>query len=166
MSEIIDAADRPTHSVAPVTAGGIGEVIGGTAFVPKLWTNLPKETRAQRALISRCMAEPSLDNSKVIGERFDLIGVLAHTYETVDKGTGELQVLTRIVLARADGQTVAFVSQGMMKAVTMLLLLEGQGPWKEPLPIKVHAVKLSHGGRTFNVELLAEPGEPARRGGK
>lgn len=154
----------PSRTPPEQTAGYLQVVPNGSTR-PVFWTNLPNADRRQRAVITRCLANPSLDQEKVIGASFKLAGVLFQAVKLVDRETGEIAEKVRTVLVRDDGQTVAFVSEGIFKGLCLILMLEGAQTWEEPIEILIHKVKLQGGGHTFNVEMLA-PGDASEPEGR
>lgn len=167
MSETNDVRSIQPAAPPPSPGDSLAELaIPGTPQVAYS-TNLPTATRAQRALITRCLAEPSLEQGDVLNVPFLLAGVLAHRVSFVNEETGEVSEGIRCVLCRNDGATVAFVSQGVYKGLCLLMLLEGRGPWPEPLPILIRQVSVGQKKRTYTVELLdTKPADNEAKGTK
>lgn len=165
MSEMNERQEIVPQQPPAEVRGGPLDVGPDGAARPRFWTNLPRASRDQRALITRCMAEGSLDKDKVCGERFDLAGVLVHSVRLMDRETGEVQERVRCVLARADGHTAAFVSDGIFKGIALVLMLEGGEAWERPVPVVIHKVRLPV-GHTYNLEMLPDepPAAPAGKG--
>lgn len=131
-----------------------------------MFTNLDTSRRSGRVQVMKCYGNPTLKVGDSLNKELALCGVLIHPVMMVDKETGEERQLLRSVLVVNGGDTLAFVSDGIVKGINLLVMVEGRGPWEPPLPIRIKQVDTRLGNRTYNIELLDEPPPPVRKGGR
>lgn len=57
----------------------------------------------------------------------------------------------RCILIQRDGETLAFVSQGILGSLDLIRALRGDGPYDPPIPVLVTEEKTRHGFRVFKL---------------
>jgi hypothetical protein len=78
----------------------------------------------------------------------DLRYWFCHRVEMVAK-TGEIITPIRTALVDKSGAAYSFVSDGIARELDTLRSLFGEGPYTDPMPIKVGKIKTRSGGYTY-----------------
>lgn len=119
----------------------------------KYATNADTTTRAGKILAMSLTDTATLETDSVVGKQIAVTHYLVHSCQLVGNG-GEIVDAPRIVLRLSDGNTVAFVSDGILDSLQMLLGIVGPGPWDdEPLLLLVKANKTRRGFRVYKLAL-------------
>lgn len=80
----------------------------------------------------------------------DLRYWFCHRVEMVAK-TGEIMTPIRTVLITKDGDAYSFVSDGIARELDTLRSLFGDGPYADPMAIKVEKIPTRNGGHTYSM---------------
>lgn len=121
--------------------------------VGQFWANWKPESRLDKARLFRAFQQADLSADDVIGKTICVSHILVHPIDIVREDTGEVIPCHRCVLILDDDRTVGFVSNGILKALSLVCMLEGQGPWKPGLGMVVKQLSLKNGRRTYTIDL-------------
>jgi len=75
--------------------------------------------------------------------------------------TSEAQPHARVILIDPNGETLAFVSLGVIGSLDLIRSLRGDGPYDPAIPVIVTEAKTRHGFRVYKLR-IAPPAPPAK----
>lgn len=130
----------------------------------QFWANWRPDDREGKTRLFKSFQQVELSADDVLGQPIQVTHVLVHPIDITKEDTGEVIACHRTVLHLDDGTAVAFVSQGILKSLSLVCMLEGEGPWKPGLGMVIRQVKLKNARRTYTVELTGE--EPSDKQAK
>lgn len=138
--------DRPQQLVPYDPLGGVGQY----------WCNWRPETRADKRRILRCFSEEGAKAGDILNTTIRITHVLIHAIELTDPESGEVFPAHRTVLVCDDDTTVSFVSQGIIKSLSLICMMEGKGPWNPPIAVRMRQLQLKSGRRMYTLDLVDE----------
>jgi hypothetical protein len=86
------------------------------------------------------------------GRVFRLHAWYAERRHFKDDATGEDRIGVSVTLIDPDGQTVRFGSEAVMRALDDIRSLYGNGPWKEPLFLRIDKYKTRNGRQSYAIQ--------------
>lgn len=114
---------------------------------------------ARRLLAVSGDADLSADD--VAGEVLQVRWWYAHPVEITDDHGECLPPAVRVVLIDERNRTISFVSGGILRSLSVLVGVFGDGEWSPPLPLIVRACKTRRGFRVYNLQVAPDPLLPA-----
>lgn len=121
----------------------------------KFETSLNLETLMGKALAANCMTGSDYKGDDLKGAVFFVKDYFVHEIQMEDDD-GEMKTQRRTVLINPDGETLAFVSEGVAMGLSNLISLYGPGPWSPPLPVRAKNSKTRKGYNTINLQIDAK----------
>jgi hypothetical protein len=119
-------------------------VEGGDAIVH----NFDGDKMAQYRLTALATGGACQPYESMPPDGIDLRYWFCHRVEMVAK-TGEIITPIRTALIDKSGAAYSFVSDGVARELDTLRSLFGEGPYTDPMPIKVGKIKTRSGGYTY-----------------
>lgn len=99
---------------------------------------------------------PSLEKDDLKDNTFECFGWVVHVVPIRNKETNDVAYCKRLVLFNKTFQTIAFVSQGAFDSMRRIVAMNGEGPYKEGLKIRIRSVKTNSGFRTYNLSVPSD----------
>ena len=132
------------------------------------WTNASKAVRTSidpkqprgRAMISKCMAAADKKIRNAVGDVHDIVDYFAHVVELADVQTGEVGMRIRLVLVKANGQTISTFSKACIEAFGFLAQFMGPGPWSPPMRIMIREQPGSNGHTYCELQEVMPEADP------
>lgn len=124
--------------------------------VKRVFTTLDIETFEGKVLAAKCMSNAEIPNETLRTEPFFVKNIFIHGVTLTNEETGETKESRRAVLINPEGETVAFVSEGVISSLQNLTGLFGLPPWEPAIPVMMKEVKTRRGYRTFNLEIVVK----------
>lgn len=144
--------DPAKLAVAPNSVESAVAMIGGTDR--PFYSSFDPATKEGKALLWSLNEGADAQVMESINRTIDLLHVYAADAEKIDRETGEVKQLTRIVLVAKDGTTYQCFSGGVRQSLKLLFATEGLPPYTRPMPI-TFGVKMLPKGQM----LVLRPGE-------
>ena len=119
---------------------------------PAILTNIDTTTEAGKRLLLQSTQDPDVRLDALDGEVFALAYWIAQPSEFMDPDSGEIRQMCRITMFSENGVMTACGSWSVARFLTMLLRIEGPGPWGEPINIRFHNSVRGDGKRTYTCE--------------
>lgn len=121
-----------------------------------LWTSFVKGDRSQMLVMGKALTNPDVELAEYIDKPIQLVHLLLHKCNTVNKQTGEIEEFVRSVLIDADGVSYATGSDVVSRTLAQFVAMFGLPPYNPPLPVKVLKVKSSSVGHYFKLVLAPD----------
>lgn len=130
-----------------------------TTRQPRIWTSIDRKDDSGKALYLKCKGNADRDPAWMEQNMFSIQHVLLQHILLTNKETGEINPATRTVLIDPNGQTVAFVSDGIVEAIVDLCSpdMYGKPPWSPPLRMKLKVFLTASKRRRYDL-IPAIPG--------
>lgn len=149
-----------SRELTPIPVQGGMQPYNPVGAIGRFWANWQPQNREDKSRIFRAFNEVGTPADMALNKPFRLTHVLVHPVDIADPVTGEVTACHRAVLFAADGGLYSFVSVGILKSLSLLCMMEGQGPWTPGLPVSIRQLGLKGGRRTFTIDLLPEDAVP------
>jgi len=145
-----------TEQVAARNRGvqNLRDALGMPSQKARFVSNIDTKTRAGAAVVMRCADQPTLKTEDILGVTLSIQNFLIHTIDLQEATGGEIIRAARTVLVTSDGETLAFVSDGIVDSLELLIQAVGRGPWVPPLRVAVKVNKTRRGFRTYKLSLV------------
>lgn len=111
----------------------------------RIITNISNPTPADNVMIINALSVTDARTRDVVGQELPLIGYVAHTVEIVNKQTGEVSTLMRVVMILADGRLISTMSKGVVRTLGYLSKVNPTKKWTPPLMVKIESHPLPEG---------------------
>lgn len=124
-----------------LTAGNdfAGDLIGTTQN-KKIFCSLPMTTEEEKKLAFNAMSSPDMSIKEAINLPIDLTDIYCETADVMDKKTGEIKEMPRLVLIDTEGKSYQAVSFGLYRAIMRLISIYGNPTWNPPIPVTIKQV--------------------------
>lgn len=121
---------------------------------PAVISNILADDADRPKLFMATLSEADFSADDLLGVEFELnrficVGV---KYAADDDGAARHGI--RTILVDVNGKTAGFGSDGIVRALDMLIGLFGPGPWSPSLVVKVVQLKLAGGHRLLSLEYV------------
>lgn len=128
----------PEETAIPSLAGVFGRT---QSNAPAPYVSFRPVTYPQKARLYKAMTNPDYRVADCINKAIRLTDVFVEWVEMLDKSTGEMQSVPRVVLFDADGKTYAAVSRGIANSLERLSMVYGMPHWDEPITVIIRQVQ-------------------------
>lgn len=108
-------------------------------------------------LVFACDGNASREWAQHVAEPFLLWHWAVKRISLTDQDTEQTFPHLRLVLIDPDGETLAFVSTGVVQSLDLIRTLRGDGPYVPPIPVVVSPVKTRLGFQTLKLRILHQP---------
>lgn len=163
----LDGVPPPEPNLATIDQSSAVAPFDPMGQIGRYYSNWRLETKADKRLVLRCFTEQTPPADGLIGTVIEMSRVLVHPVQIMDEKTGELHNCLRTVIVQSNGELVAFVSQGIIKSLSLISMMEGRGPWSPPLLVKLRQIPVKGAKRMYTLDLIdTDDDAPAQRSTK
>lgn len=108
--------------------------------------------------------EATREANQHFAEPFYLVTWAAKRIALQSEETSEASPHARVILIDPNGETLSFVSLGVLASLDLIRSLRGDGPYDPPIPVLVTEAKTRHGFRVYKLRIKPpEVAAPAKK---
>lgn len=127
----------------------------------RVWTNLRVKSPKLAAAMVKASGKADFTADDLPGMAMKVCYLIVQSVNLLDKNTGEIVTVPRVVMIDKDGKSCQFCSVGIFGSVKVLVELFGYGPWEPGIPVKLIRGKTSTGNQIFRLEIDASEPMPS-----
>ena len=148
---------EPGTSLALARSPSISGAFADLRSAPAAMTNIGADEPDRDRLLMKTLGEPDFSADDLFGSVFLLSRYIAMGASWEGESESDSRDGVRTVLIDVDGQTASFGSDGIVRALDMLIACRGPGPWNPPIPVRLKQYSTARGRRRYTLEIVALP---------
>lgn len=119
----------------------------------QVFCSFPTDTKEEKARLYNVSSNPDFKIAEVVGQEINVKDIYCEIASVVNRDTGEVSQLPRVVLIAHDGKSYASVSNGIFNAVRKLIQVFGMPTWDDPVAVRVKQINIGK-NRMYTLEVI------------